>query len=292
MTKEKIPTYSICNLLGAKHCSADIYVSKISDFVVQHADLYFPHRHSFYQMVLFTEGSGTHSIDFEEYTVAPHQIYYMAPGQIHTWNFEDGVDGYLINFDENFFTSFLQNTSFLKKIPLFKQLTNRPTQVLEANCCIEIVELFRKLLSEYAAKKPYQEEILRSILLEILIKIARTQQPQQEDTATKHNFTILHNFEQLVEQYFLEKRLPKDYAELLFITPNHLNAICNATIGKPAGEIIRDRILLEAKRLLANSSHTIAEIAFQLNFEDNAYFSRFFKKYTNLTPDEFRRKQK
>lgn len=85
--------------------------------------------------------------------------------------------------------------------------------------------------------------------------------------------------------------MPKEYAGLLFITPNHLNALCKASVGKSAGEMIRDRLLLEAKRMLANSAMSVSEIAYDLRFEDNAYFSRFFKKYTGHTPEEFRKTQ-
>ena len=75
---------------------------------------------------------------------------------------------------------------------------------------------------------------------------------------------------------------------MLFMTPNHLNALSNAVLGKPAGELIRDRVMLEAKRLLVNSDYTITQIADLLHFEDNAYFTRFFKKYTGLSPENFR----
>jgi AraC-like DNA-binding protein len=291
MAKEKIPTYSICNLLGTKNCGTDFLITRIADFVRENRCIHFPHRHSFYQIVLFTHGSGRHNIDFRDYEVMPHQIYYMAPNQIHTWDFSADTDGYLINFDENFFNSFLQNSQLIKKLPLFNQITGRPTQILEADCCIEIVVLFQKLLEEYEKEASFKQEILRSILLEILIRLSRTQHPTLKEGVTKHHFTVLQNFEELIEKHFLEKRLPKDYAELLFVTPNHLNSLCNTTVGKSAGELIRERILLEAKRLLVNSDHNISEIAYQLNFEDNAYFSRFFKKYVTESPENFRKKQ-
>ncbi|MNY07174.1 HTH-type transcriptional activator Btr [compost metagenome] len=92
-----------------------------------------------------------------------------------------------------------------------------------------------------------------------------------------------------MEKNFKEIRLPKAYAEQLFITPNHLNAICKSYIGSAAGEIIRERVLLEAKRLLVNKNLNINEIAIELNFNDNSYFTKFFKKATGLTPDEFRK---
>jgi AraC-like DNA-binding protein len=86
-------------------------------------------------------------------------------------------------------------------------------------------------------------------------------------------------------------KTPRDYAAKMNITPNYLNALCRKKSGKSAGELIRQRILLEAKRLLAHSTMSISEIAFQLGFEDNSYFGRYFRRYTRLTPGEFRQQQ-
>ncbi|WP_242692211.1 helix-turn-helix domain-containing protein [Aridibaculum aurantiacum] len=76
---------------------------------------------------------------------------------------------------------------------------------------------------------------------------------------------------------------------MLYVTPNHLNALCKDVTGRPAGELIRDRVLLEAKRLLINAKMSISEIALELDFTDNSYFTKFFKKYEGVTPEVFRK---
>ncbi|MCH5690447.1 helix-turn-helix transcriptional regulator [Niabella sp. W65] len=68
----------------------------------------------------------------------------------------------------------------------------------------------------------------------------------------------------------------------MYITPHHLNALCQDLTGQTAGELIRDRVVLEAKRLLVNDEMTAAEIAWNLNFKDASYFNRFFKKQPDL----------
>ena len=130
---------------------------------------------------------------------------------------------------------------------------------------------------------------MRLYLLEIFILVQRNIS-NRTVVAPPQNQLILYNFRKLVNTYFAEKHLPKEYASLLYITPNHLNALCKDLLGKPAGEIIRDRVLLEAKRLLVNDSVSIGEIAAQLNFADNAHFTKFFKKQTDLTPELFRQR--
>ena len=101
--------------------------------------------------------------------------------------------------------------------------------------------------------------------------------------------TLLRTFRRLIDSHYRGLRLPKEYADLLYITPNHLNALCQDLLGKTAGELIRDRTLLEAKRLLTNAKMTATEIAYELNFKDNSYFNRFFKKNAGMTPDDFRK---
>jgi AraC-like DNA-binding protein len=93
----------------------------------------------------------------------------------------------------------------------------------------------------------------------------------------------------LINRHYRSMRLPREYAEQLYITPNHLNALCQDLLGKTAGDVIRERVLLEAKRLLTNEQKSVSEIAGELNFPDNSYFSRFFRKYTGQSPEEFRK---
>ena len=80
----------------------------------------------------------------------------------------------------------------------------------------------------------------------------------------------------------------KQYARELNITSVHLNRICQATVGKPALQIVHDFLVLEAEKFLKHTDMHVSEIAYQLNFEDPAYFSRFFKKYTGASPKQFR----
>jgi AraC-like DNA-binding protein len=148
----------------------------------------------------------------------------------------------------------------------------------------------QQILDEYRTYHgEFKNDLMRALLLQLLIHIVRNIETAPTDHVSKHDLTVLRNYQKLIEQHYRSLRLPKDYADLMYITPNHLNAICNATTGKAAGELIRDRVLLEAKRMLVNAEYSIAEVGYELDFQDNAYFSRFFKKYTGVTPEEFRK---
>lgn len=283
--KASIPVYDICSLTNNKE--DDIVVNKFAAYLSRHKNLFIPHKHSFYHLVYFTRGGGSQTIDFEYVPVKPYQIYFMVPGQVHNWNFEGEVDGYIINFSAGFFQSFLLKAGYLDELPFFSGIVADSVLDIPENVQLLVKNLFEQLVEEYDGHKPLKADMMRITLLKLFITIARITPAQQN--APTYNYTLLRNFQKLIEKNYTLLKLPKEYAELLFITPNHLNALCNAMLGMSAGEVIRNRIALEAKRLLINRELSIAEIAGQLNFADNSYFTKFFKKQTGGTPEEFRK---
>lgn len=286
--REKMPTYSICNLLGSDRCMAELVVANLREFLDNHRDIRFPHRHDFFQIVLITMEGGWHSIDFRNYEAVKGQVYCMAPGQIHTWNFDENADGFLINFNETFFTSICHDPNFIVDFPLFHQWNESSVNQLEGSVFEEIERLFRQMSEEFNHFRDYRIDLLRGLLLTLLVHLSRALPASDTEARHQNNTELIRQFDRLISQHFREKRLPREYAELMFITPNHLNAVTNNLLGKSAGELIRNRILLEAKRMLVNSDLMVSQIAEYLNFEDYAYFTRFFKKYTGITPEGFR----
>jgi len=281
------PVYDICKLSDFQQ--EDLLISRFGAYLQKHHDLYFPHKHTFYHLVLFTKGGGTHAIDFKTFDVKPYQIYFMIPGQVHSWNFEGEVDGYVIHFSTSFFESFLLKNEYLDQFPFFSGIIDDAVIQIDASLQQKIVGLFEDIIAESEITDRMSLDLIRAILLHIFILLSRTKTGQTEKQTLPYNYTLLKTFQKLIEKNFATLKLPRDYAELMYITPNHLNALCNDLLGISAGEVIRNRILLEAKRLLINLDLTIAEISYQLNFNDNSYFTKFFKKYTGITPEEFRK---
>lgn len=285
--KTEIPVYDICSLSEFKQ--DDILISRFAPYLDRHHNLSMAHKHTFYHLVLFTEGSGTHAIDFKQFDVKPYQIYFMVPGQVHSWSFEGKVDGYVINFSTQFFQSFLLKPDYLEQFSFFNGSINDAVVNLLETTRPEILSLFEQLIAESERGERLGTDMVKILLLQIFIKTGRLGYEKQGNAINAYNYTLLKNFQKLIEQHYQNLRLPKDYAELLYITPNHLNALCKDVIGLSAGEVIRNRIILEAKRLLINLQLTISEIAVKLGFDDNSYFTKFFKKHTGLTPEDFRK---
>ncbi len=285
--KKSFPVYDICNLADFKQ--DDILIARFAPYIKSHHKLHLAHKHTFYHLVFFTKGGGTHAIDFQSFPVKPYQIYFMIPGQVHSWDFEGEVDGYVINFSVPFFQSFLLQSDYLEQFPFFSGASQDEVIDIPENLHKETIQLFEQIITESEASGRLGLDMVRALMLQVFITLSRLTFPLHSKNTTPYNYTLLRNFQKLIEKNYTTLKLPKDYAALLYITPNHLNALCNDVLDISAGEVIRNRIVLEAKRLLVNPGLTISEVADQLNFGDYSYFTKYFKKQTGLTPEEFRK---
>ncbi len=286
----KVPLYTMAKVPVIEQCvvshglNQEIMIEGLADYLVRNVNLVFPHRHNFYHFVLFMAGSGSHTIDFEKFEIAPWQIYFMSPGQIHTWEFEGEMQGYVVNFHKDLFKNLLLRPDYLNTLSFFSGLVRDGVFEVAENDRELVVELLERIRNFEGEK-----DFVTSTLLYLFNLLNQQRVPSLSVESNAYNHTLLRNFLNLIEANFKSLHLPKEYAALLYITPNHLNALCKELLGQSAGEIIRDRVILEAKRLLVIKDYSVAEIAYDLNFNDNSYFTKFFKKVVGVTPEEFRK---
>lgn len=278
----RVPIIEQCAVSSRRE--GDFMIEDLATYLQRNKNLVFPHRHNFYHFLLFTKGGGKHSIDFESYEVVPWQIYFMSPGQIHTWSFEGAIEGFVVNFDSDFFKTFLLRPDHIHQFSFFSGLVRDSVFVVKEELREAIIDVFSRL-----QQNVQDLAFVRVALLYLFHLLEGSRDHVQTFGQNIYNNTLLRNFLHLIELNYKKLRLPKEYAALLYITPNHLNALCKETLGVSAGEMIRGRILLEAKRLLVIRDYSVAEIAYALNFSDNSYFTKFFKKGEGVTPEEFRK---
>ncbi len=285
--KKEFPVYDICKFTHTQE--EDVIIKPFAPYLKAMRKLHFPHRHDFYHMVFFTRGAGSHSVDFETFNIKPYHIYFMAPGQVHGWDFEGAVDGYVVNFSAGFFKSFLLDSQYLDNFLFFSgnvQYSVLDIPVAEQTAAIAVME---KAVKEADSPGRFRLDTLRVLLLEFFLLLVKSAGADKTNNKVGHNHALLRNYEKLIEQNYTNHRLPKFYAELLSITPSHLNAICKELLGISAGDMIRNRIVLEAKRMLVNLDLTVTQVAYSLNFEDNSYFCKFFKNQAGISPEAFRK---
>lgn len=289
MTKKLFPTYDICNLNTEKNSNELFSIDRFRGYVDSNPHLQEVHSHNYYHLVYFTEGSGEHLIDFEKFEAKSGTIYFMKPGQVHQWYFKEKYDGFVVNFFDNFFDWIGINSSILQKFRFLQSILVKD-HVVEISLDLQekIASYFEEMINENQENNQFSNLKIGFHLMNLFIDIERSLEAVKIKTSD-YQSVLLNNFQSLIDQNFKTKKLPKEYAELLYITPSHLNALCKDVLATSAGELIRSRIVLEAKRLLVNKEISVTEIAYLLNFQDASYFVKFFKKYTEFTPEQFRK---
>ena len=286
-TNENIPSYKIAQI---KHAAIekDFEFYRFEYFVSDIDHLKHPHRHDHFAIFFVTHGKGHHVIDFQEYELKPERLFLIAPGQVHAWKSFEGVRGFVVLFTKEFFSLTLQYQE-LRAYLFFNTAYQHTYLDMDKNVTLHLQGIFKNIEREHTHHNSYSQNIIRSYINILLFELTRIYEECIPATKEKDSINqLLREFEALVNKNFRTKHSVSDYAGLLHITANYLNTICKKRKGKAAGEVIRDRLMLEAKRLLTHSDSTIAQIAYDLNFEDNSYFGRFFKKYCGITPAAFR----
>lgn len=260
------------------------YMTRLEKLVQEFKGIDKPHSHTFYLVMWLMQGSGTHTIDFRTYPIAPHQLYFLTPGQVHSWELSPDTRGYNLFIDANFFRGRFGNR--LQQYPFFHSHQHQPLlEVIDQQSLFS--DLFTYAYAEYEHRLPNRADVFLSFV-HILLETANRLYNQQWVGTDTHLYDRIRQYEDLIEQQFLTIREVSAYADQMSLTPNHLNHICKKVLGKTASQLLHERTVIEAQRLLTHTAQSIKEIGFQLGFEDASYFVRFFKKHTGQTPVEFR----
>lgn len=246
-----------------------------------------PHRHDFYNILFIQEGTGTHTIDFVTYEVKPCSVFFLTPGQVHSWNLSPDVKGFTIFFSAEFYLMTSTEKKLLE-VPFFHSMSNHPYLYLDCLSDKSIQYAIQEIFGENEKDLPGSRTIIVAYLDIIITRLSRYYKQSWTNQQYPSLTYQIRELESLVEKHYKQYKLPKQYADMMNLSPKHLNEICKKGLNKTVGELIQERVLLEAKRLLAFSSKNISQIADELNFSDKSYFNRFFKKNSDLTPEHFR----
>lgn len=286
----KIPALNIQQFLDKKPLDS-LYVNSFATHIVLNQNLINrPHSHNFYLCVLFTKGTGTHEIDFNSYTIEPGMVFFLKPGQTHFWKFDTQPEGYIFFHSQEFYElKYLDHT--LGSFPFYYSNQNPPFLKESEEKLVDISIHFTELFKEYRENNMLREAKITNLINCIYIELTRvyTADVTIEKLGSTSYAQILEQLETLINIHFYSQKLPKFYASQLNITTKHLNRVVQKTINKTTSQLISERILLEAKRLIVHSSDNLAGIANTLEFSDYAYFSKFFKSKIGMTPMEFRK---
>jgi AraC family transcriptional activator of pobA len=252
-------------------------------------DTSLPHRHNYYEILFFKKGGGNHVIDFKDYPIDDHSVHFISPGQVHQLNRAENSVGAIIIFSrDQFYINSGPNDS-LFSYP-FLNNNSLPCVNLSATEDSDISKVLDQI-SDESQHEHCSLRIVQAYLQVVLLKCLRIFERQNPSWAQVAH-TQFYDFRLLVEKEYRSHKLPEYYAEKLNITERQLNEVCKKATGNNVGNFIKDRVLLEAKRLLYNSDNRVKEIADFLGFEDPSYFNRFFKSNVGITAGDFKKKDK
>lgn len=272
--------------------SREIYSNDLSTHLVTNAHIiHTPHKHDFFLCVLFTKGTGTHEIDFDSYTVGPGSVFFLKPGQTHSWTFNEQPEGYIFFHTQEFYEFHFSNNK-LTQFPFYFSHTNPPYVVLQQEEIESVAKRFQEINTEYHTQQLYKEQKIATLMNLVYIDLSRYYSAVENTRiiSSISYLQALEKLEQSIEIHFRTEKSASFYADQLYISPKHLNRITKSTLDKTTTEVIIERVMLEAKRLIVHTDTSLSEIGETLGYEDYAYFSKVFKLKIGMTPFDFKKK--
>ncbi|MGY4384685.1 AraC family transcriptional activator of pobA [Pedobacter sp. UYP24] len=270
-------------------------VSKAGEFLIGieedvDSNLTIPVQFYEYAIILIHSGEGSYHADFSTYEFTGPKLLFATPMQTIFLKSEKEIKYTLLRFHSDFYCIEAHRDEVACNGLLFNNIYVEPSVALSQEQFQEFLQLINQI--KYEFKNDASSEIVLKAYLQVFlakcssIKLKTLESLVVNTTKDAH----MEQFRMLLDKNFLTLHKPNDYAELLSITSNTLSKKVLKYFGKTPSQLIQDRLVVEAKKLLHLTTLSIKEIAFRLQFNDEYYFSRFFKKCTKLSPQTFRKK--
>jgi AraC family transcriptional regulator, transcriptional activator of pobA len=249
-------------------------------------------RNNYYSLIWIIKGSGKVKADFAEYDFSENSLFAFSPFQPFMFNTEVHLEGIAIQFHPDFYCIHMHQKEVACNGVLFNNIYEPPFTIIDELSAATFKMLLEQMKTEIQNQALAQYELLVSYLKIFLITASRLkteQQPKAKKALSdlKEPF-ILQNLKDSIEKDFKTKHSASDYADALNISSKALAKITKTYFNKTLTELISERIVIEAKRELYLSNKSVKEIAYELGYEDEHYFSRFFKTNADVSPQMYR----
>jgi len=249
-------------------------------------------RLNYYSLIWVKNGNGNIKVDFSNYTFKENTLFSFSPYQPFLLNVETEISGLVINFHPDFFCIHKHHKEVACNGVLFNNIYNPPFVQVDEKAKTNFEMIIDQFKAEIQKPDLAQYELLISYLKIFLISASRLKTAQQIEArrVTEENKEpfILQNLKNYIETHYKTKHTASDYADMLSITPKALTTLTKTHFNKTLTDLISERIIIEAKRELYLTNKTVKEIAYELGYNDEYYFSRFFKKNADVSPQHYR----
>lgn len=244
-----------------------------------------PHRKQVYDFIFLTNGKSVRYKGLNKYEITKNQFFFLPPFQITSHeSMSKNASGYFLHFDVEIFASCNLHHE-LEKYPFLNFISN-PLVSISSPAVVPILNILQRLEKLYKSHRLPDHRKLAFYILSLLEEVVSCMQIKTE-SKKQSSVVITQQYQDLLSRYIYQKNQVSDFANMLHVTPNHLNKCVKNTTGKTAQTLLNEMVLLEAKSLLHYSHLTIAEIADKLSNKSPSNFTRFFKSMTGQSPKEY-----
>ncbi|OOQ59520.1 helix-turn-helix domain-containing protein [Mucilaginibacter pedocola] len=255
---------------------------------------YFDHmqRNNYFTLILITSGEGVAKVDFCDYAFNENTLFAFYPYQPFMLQSRSGLRGVAIQFHHDFFCIYRHHKEIANNGLLFNNVYEQPFVRVNDGCRATMFNLIDGIANELKSDSFRKDEALVSYLKLLLVMATRMKLDQQSvqevETANGKQLMLIQNLKNAIEDNFREKHSASEYADLLHLTPTSLARATKSHFNKTLSDLITERIIIEAKRELYLTDKTVKEIAYELGYDDEYYFSRVFKSKTEVSPQLYR----
>lgn len=285
---EKIPVFSLYGEDLAPLDDAFLHIEDISSRSARHDWEIGPHtHHGLFQVLVVAQGSVEIRLDEVTTTLAAPAVVAVPAGSVHGFRFAPGTVGYVLTAAETLLARIgLRGREMIAPLwqqPIAIDFAEAPERFARLRVMLD------QIAAEFAERPPGWVALLEWLAAGSLLLVARQLAATRTAAARRPDHDLFDQFRALLEAHVLQHWAVPNYAAALGVTESRLNRACRAVAHRSAFTVIQDRLALEARRKLIYIAAPVSVLAYELGFEDPAYFWRFFRRHTGLTPTEFRR---
>lgn len=246
-------------------------------------------KNKFYTFLL-PENPNPHgiiSIDHQEFTIRPGNFLFISYNQVYHFQDVKNLTGYIMGFTQSFYNHIYTGNNLIKS----------DTALHQVSACIklseektgEIFKIFEEIHTECRKNNIFKKEIICLLLKAFVLRYTRNSSKKNKITRSMdHKKEIAEEYRSLVNKHFKDLKMPSQYAEKLNLSPNYLNVLVKDNFDISAGQLIRNRVILEAKRLLDHTTLSVTQVSYELGFHDNSHFCKYFKSAVKQSPQKYR----
>ena len=252
------------------------------------------HSHDFYQLMWFWHGTGRHQIDFNDEEVSPNKVFVISSGQLHQFKDLESPEGIIIQFDEGFFSEMDDNLDSIIKYSVFNAFHLPPYYLIGSETWERLKGIAAEMNREKSdvekfAHDSYIYSLVKMFLIVLIREGLRTDNKPIYNNSAAYQYFI--NFRKALDNNYRRYHTVQQYATALRMSSKTLTQRVIQYSGQSPLQLINNKLIVEAQRMLRSKPMLIKEIAYELGFDDDSYFVKFFKRQTGLLPSEFKEKE-